>query len=286
MLAWNPAKQESMKERKHPLVKHAIEMVQPPAFPTAGNKIFERIGTAVSASRGYPLDNLDFARLIGRPQSTTSYWFGVSPQPHLVSFFCLLEQLPPPDRHRVIDSLCRDLPVLDHPRLRHNPVAVAMMKNLLTQNIGLTLLTGGTDEQRTFVITAMGHTFCRVDRRHRTAAGLDSHEPDWFVPIETLLYLNGQADSARAGGLILRLWPQVASTKKPLVLLNGIWTAMPELHNDILSLAQRRHVIVADQEISLSARTSLRSEHPLHILAVSSARENLNWIAVQTAGAG
>ena len=49
------AKHESMNERKRPVPQSASEIIRPPAFPTPGNNIFERIGTAVSASRGYPL---------------------------------------------------------------------------------------------------------------------------------------------------------------------------------------------------------------------------------------
>jgi hypothetical protein len=155
------------------------------------------------------------------------------------------------------------------------------MQNLLTQNTGLTLLVGGSDEQRTFLITALGHTFCRLDRRHRKVAGIDLHDPTWFVPIETMSYLKGPANPAQAGGLVRRVWPEIVSSKKPIVLLNGIWSALPELHNDILSLATRRHIIVADQQISMP-RAALPTEHPFHTLSISAARENANWIRVHT----
>jgi len=274
------AKHENMNERKLPLPQSASEIVRPPAFPTSGNQIFERIGTAVSASRGYNLENIDFARLIGRSESTTSHWFGVSSQPHLVSFFCLLEQLPPLERYRVVDSLCRVLPLFDHPRLQHNPVAATTMKNILPQTTGLTLLVGGTDEQRTFLITALGHTFRRIDRRHRNVAGIDLHDPSWFVPVETMLYLKGPSDPVHVGGLVRRIWPEILGTKKPIILLNGIWSALPEVRNDILSLAARRHVIVADQQITVP-RVALQADHPVHSLSISTARENINWISVQ-----
>ena len=270
-----------MNERKRPLVKGAAsEIVHPPAFPIPGNKIFEGCGAAVSATRGYALDNRDFARIMGRSKSTTSHWFGVFSQPHLVAFFCLLEQLPPPDRHRVIDGFCRQLPLFDHPRLRHNPVVATTIKTLLTQATGLSLLVNGTPEQRTFLINALGHTFCRIDLRHRTATGIDLYQPDWFVPVETMLYLKGLTDAAHLRGLVRRFWPEIMRTKAPLVLLNGIWSNVPELRGDILSLAARKHVVVADQQISVP-RTALQSEHPLHALSVSAARQNADWIAVE-----
>jgi len=270
-----------MNERKRPMLRVTSELVHPPAFHIPGNRIFERIGAAVSEARGYLLGNQAFARLIGRSESTTSHWFGVFPQPHLVSFFCLLEQLPPLDRKRVIDELCRDLPLFDHPRLKHNPIATASLKNLLKQKTGLSLLVSGTDEQRTFVLTALGHTFCRLDEQHRTAAGIDVHDPEWFVPIETLLYLKGPANSAHVSGLVRGIWPEVINTKSPLVLLNGIWSAMPELRRDILSLARRKHVIVADQQISVRA-AALGAEHPCHTLTVSTTPGNQSGIDVRT----
>ncbi len=269
-----------MNERKRRYPQSTSELVRPPAFPIPGNNIFERLGTAVSASRGYPLENIQFARLIGRSESTTSHWFGVSSQPHLVSCFCLLEQLPPQDRHRVVDGLCRELPLFEHQRLRHSPAVVATIKNLLMQNAGLTVLVGGTDEQRTFLITALGHSFCRLDPRHRNVAGIDLHDPNWFVPIETMLYLKGAAGPNQVSGLVRRIWPEIIGTKEPVILLNGIWAAMPELRNDILALAARRHVILADQQISVS-RVTKQVENPLHTLSVSAVRENPTWIAVQ-----
>jgi hypothetical protein len=276
----NAAKHESMKKRKSSLAGASV-IVSPPAFPTPGNRIFDRIGTALSASRGYPLRNIDLARLIGQSESTTSHWFGIGPQPHVVSCFCLLEQLLPVERYRLVDALCRELPLIDHPRLRHNPAAVTSLRHLLAQNTGLTLIIGGTDEQRTFLLAALGQSFCRNDRLHRTAAGIDLHEPDWFSPVETMLYFRGPAEPPKVREAVRRTWPQVMNTDQPLILLNGIWSALPELRNDVLSLATRRHVIVAEQQIAVP-RSTLEKEHPRHTLLISTPRENSNWIAVQT----
>lgn len=281
---WNAVKHDSMNERKRPLVQTVPELVRPPAFPFPGNKIFERIGAAVSAARGYSLENAGFARLIGKSESTTSHWFGVFNQPHLVSCFCLLEQLAPLERHRVIDGLCRDLPILDHARLRHDPASVAALKNLLSQTTGLTVIVGGTDERRTFLLTALGHTFCRMDRRHRTAAGIDLHQPDWFVPVETMFYLKGSTEGPQISKLVRQVWPEITTAQNPLILLNGIWSAMPDLRDDILSLASRRHVVIADQPVAVPGQ-GIGAEHPVHVLKVSAADENPGWIAVNCARA-
>lgn len=268
------------KSKKHLYEETSSEVIQTPAFPVAGNKIFERLGAAVGASRGYSLSNMEFARLMGRPESTASSWFGAYSQPHLVSFFCLLEQLTPQERHRFLDELCRDLPLADHPRLRHDPVTVARLKNLLGKRSGITVIAGGTDSQRTFLLHALGHTFCRVDRLHRVAVGLDLHEPSWFVPVESLIYLKNPYHSGQILETIRALWPMIRDSKRPLVLLNGIWSAAHELRKGIMDLAERKHVIVSDHEVRLPPESRPGGAQSVHVLQVSAARENPTWLVV------
>lgn len=272
-------KHKSMKNQKGPGTGAVAELIRPPAYPIHGNALFQRVGAAVSAARGYPLGNVGFARLMGRSPSTTSSWFGVSPQPHLVSFLCLLEQLAPQDRHRVVDDLCRDLPSVDHPRLRHNQITVGKLKGLLALDSGLSFVTGGIAPQRSFVLSALGHTFCRMDRLHRTAVGLDLQEPSWFVPIETVVYLRGLARQGEPAAAVRAAWQSVRSSKQPLILLNGVWSGMPELRPEIVSLSSTRHIIVAEQDAPPASALSL--EGWLRQVKVSTSRENPSWLMVE-----
>ncbi len=107
---------------------------------------------------------------MGQLPTTTSYWLGGSHQPHLTSLFCLLEQLTPEERIRVVTKLCRELPTLEDPRLRHDPNTVSALKKLLGLETGLTFISGGTADQRTFLLSALGHQFYRVDTTHRNPA--------------------------------------------------------------------------------------------------------------------
>ena len=107
------------------------------------------------------------------------------------------------------------------------------------------------------------------------------HEPDRFAPIETMLYFSGSVASAETGKAVRGIWPQILNSKHPLILLNGIWSALPDLRHDILSLASRRHVIVAEQQVAVP-KSALETEHPQHTLFISTPRENSNWITVQT----
>ena len=138
------AKHEGMKKEKRPLRSLSNELVQLPAFPIAGNKIFERIAAAVTASRGYLLKRQDLARLMGQLPTTTSCWFSGSNQPHLTSLFCLLEQLAPDDRIRAITKLCRELPSLEDPRFRHDQIAVSALKQLLGHSSNAPIVVNGT----------------------------------------------------------------------------------------------------------------------------------------------
>jgi hypothetical protein len=269
-----------MKKLK-PQEKVSSDVIQLPGFPIRGNKLFERVGAAVGAARGYPLGNTEFARIIGKPESTTSLWFGASLQPHLVAWLCLIEHLMPQERHRVLDELCRDLPFLAHPRLRHNPIMVGMLKNLLAQKAGLTIVNGGSEAQRTFLLTALGHSFCRLDRLHRTPSGIDLHEPQWFVPLETVTYLRTSPEAKKTPEAIKQLWPSIRSSKNPVIVLNGVWSKVPEIGKDIISLAGQRHVIVAEQAPPVGSELTLAGNDPVHSLVVSTSRENASWLAVE-----
>jgi hypothetical protein len=154
-----------------------------------------------------------------------------------------------------------------------------MLKRLLVQDAGLTFITGSAPNS-TFILTALGHTFCRLDRLHRTPVGLDLHEPSWFVPIATMLYLRNSRRLGETLKTVRRLWPELRSSKRPLILLNGIWSLAPELRKDIVNMAERRHVIVADQEVSRTPGLVLDSAQPVHTLRVSTARENPSSLVV------
>jgi hypothetical protein len=267
--------------KKQAHAKTDDRILRPPAFPMAGNRILEKAAASIGASRGYLLHNIDVAQIVGRSKSTTSFWLGVYDHPHLVSLICLLEHLPQQDRYRLIDELCRELPLLDHPRLRHNPYTVGMLKNLLKQETGLSLLVGGSHAQRAFVLGALGHTFCRVDHIHRMPGGLDIYGPGNLVPVETMLYLRSPIGLRNPDRLISRLFSEVVHSTHPLLLLHGVWSLAPELQTEILMLAKRRHIVVCEQQVSFNATADSESKYPLHVLSVSTSRDSSSWISVE-----
>jgi hypothetical protein len=68
------------------------------------------------------------------------------------------------------------------------------------------------------------------------------------------------------------------------MLLNGIWSAARELQQDILGLAARKHVIVADEKVPSAAGSIPGAEQPRHWLGVSTSRLNSSWWSVTIVG--
>jgi hypothetical protein len=98
-----------------------------PAYCIAGQQLFQRLRAALTNTLGFQPGFARLARMLGENLGLTHYWFHALPQKHVVAFLTLLERLPEPKRWEVINEWCRELPMLDHPRLAHDPLAVSSM---------------------------------------------------------------------------------------------------------------------------------------------------------------
>ena len=202
------------------------------------------------------------------------YWFKVLPQRHLIAFLTMLERLPEPRRRELINSYCRELPVIDHPRFAHDPLAVSALERLLFQRKGLTWIEGGTDYQRAFVLSALGHSFPRICGQKAVASGLDIFEPRKLVPVERVIYLNEAMPALEMRRLMVENWPVILASKAQLLLLNGVWSTAPELREEILRLSTMRHVVVT---VAKSPDSALLNGC---IVTLSVARENSDWLRI------
>jgi hypothetical protein len=58
----------------------------------------------------------------------------------------------------------------------------------------------------------------------------------------------------------MKLWSTVSATTAPLILFNGWWTTVPDLHEEILALGHRHRVVVAlpklPENLSAAAKAS------------------------------
>lgn len=121
------------------------------------------------------------------------------------------------------------------------------MRQLLRQSSGLTWIEGDAAHARSFLLHALGHDYPRADAARRPATGLSGHSPHVYVPVEGLFYLRPGMPTGEFQRHVRELWPRLRDTDTALVLLDGVWSRMPELHPEIISLARSRHVVVADE---------------------------------------
>lgn len=245
-----------------------------PAFPFTGGGLFARLLDALARERGYKMTIERVARIVGCSRSTAGYRVGVARQSHIHAFICLLERMSDEERFRFLREVCRTLPTILHPRLAVSPKTVVALVDVIKCSNGITLIRGGTEESRRFLLTALGHTFPQIDNRHRTAGGLDSLPPTNVVPIETVIYLRHQPTRERMREAINAVWPRVKSSIVPLLLFNGTWSIAPERQQEILDWAKCRHVIIADAELPDPQHLVRAGAPSVRTLSISQARAN------------
>lgn len=257
------------------------DLIQAPAYPHTGSDIFTGLRTGLTDVASFEPSLAWLARITGQHTSKLHYWLHIFRHPHLISFFCLLERLPERKRLEFLSKYCRELPSLNSERLAHDPLAVSSLECLLREPPALTLIGGGNDFQRTFVLTAMGHRFQQLGKRN-LVAGLDLHEPRKYVPIDSVLYAQEPLQLAAIKAGISEAWPSIENSGAGLFLFNGVWSIAPSLHAKILDLAQTRHVIVADNPVCdlQKAAVSLRGGS-VRAITVGTTPEHAHWIRIK-----
>ncbi|MGH7973672.1 MAG: hypothetical protein ACREIC_33560 [Limisphaerales bacterium] len=255
------------------------DILQVPAHPYSGQALWEKVRRAVAEERGYKMTLERVAGIVGKQTSTAEHWLSLSEQPHVRGFVCLLERLSEEERARVMREVCRTFPTITHPRLAHAPAAVEAMLALLRQRRGLTIIRGGGGAS-SFLITAMGHTYPQLERRHRMATGLDIHQPDRIVPVESVVYLRSPLKREQLIQAVHQVWPDIRASHSQLMLFNGVWSLFPEYHEDILGWARERHVIIADSAPPPHRPIFRQGVNPVNVLTVSHLQENSGRIQV------
>lgn len=261
--------------------KEASDLLRAPAFPYSGPQLFQRLRAALVHKNGFQPSFSHLGRLIGQEKNLTYYWFNGMPQSQVIAFLALLERLPDPKRRDLINDLCRELPTLENPRLAHDPLTVSNLEQLLLQGRGLTWIRGGTEFERTFLSTALGHSFSWITGNQEIVAGLDIHEPRKWVPLERLVYFKHQFSSDKLKKLILEAWPAVRISKARLLLMNEVWAIAPELRPEIVEQANHRHIIITAPDVAMSYEKPSIIKTPIHTLRIAAQRENERLIRVK-----
>jgi hypothetical protein len=210
--------------------------------------------------------------MLGRSKSTTYNWFDVFHHPHVLGFLCLLERLPPAERHSFIEAHCRAYPALNDPRLTHAPGKTGELLELLDQKAGLTIITGGTDFSRAFVFTALAHAASRADGKLPAAAGIDLHRSNLFVPVESLICIAEDLGPDHARRLTHKIWPRVLRSGAPRLFFNRVWSSVPEVRDDLLRCAGFKHVVIAEEGVLDVGDPKTRVSSPIHVLTLSASK--------------
>lgn len=256
-----------------------------PAYPYTGHQLFSRLRRALTDVLGFEPSFRRLGGIIGEKTSVTHYWFHLLPHSHLIAFLSLMEHLPERKRIELLNEYCRELPSLENVRLAHDPLVISKLETLLGQKNGLTIIRGGTEFQRTFVLNALGHGLPRIAGHRASVAGLDVHEPRKWVPLDGVIYLSGTVPPSKAKQIIDKLWPGIRGSDAMLILLNSVWSLAPQLQQEILHLARKRHVIIADAKLPPRADLEGRIEARLHVITLASTTDNERLLRLQVEAA-
>ena len=200
---------------------------------------------AVQALERRTLDRKSFASYCGIGETAFSNWtVGGTELTQLEAVLRLFERIPHDSRVCLLDGLLRVYPTLDAPALAHDPLAVDRLRRLSQRDCGLTLIQG-KDFSRSFLSGALGHTACRLGSSIRPIAGFDVHSEAAIVPVPGVTYLDYPQTIGDLRERVRAHWPPNGGRR--VLLLNGIFSALPELQNQIFAASEKRHVILADE---------------------------------------
>lgn len=244
-----------------------------PAYPHRPKHIMDKLHNALESAEcrpGFKLTQLHFGHICGLSKSTINDWLCTDHAGRFGGFVCALERLSEGQRLLLFRRICRRCPRLSDPALSHDRESVRQLESLLRCPRGVTLVVGGSEKARTFLITAMGNSAYAINPK-RSTCGLDLQTSASFSPVPGVIYCAGIVNPN--GGLqqtVVQAWPFIsAAFKGPLVLLNGVWFRVPELRPQILRLGENKHLLLADNFDSSAVEQVRRSGLPVNVVKVS-----------------
>ena len=191
--------------------------------------------------------------------------------------FELLERVPAALRHDLLDAACRVQPTLHHPKLAHDAITLSRLETLLKQSDGFTIIHGGPQHARLFLFNALGNSAREVNFGQKSVVGVQLQPVSGWVPVLGITTLSSHAENRQQ---FQRAWSKIKHAKDgTLIFLGQIWNHVSHLHPEILELATRCHVLVAD-DFPKPEDLARRVPKPVHTLTVAPAREQPEWIRV------
>ena len=201
---------------------------------------------------------------------------------HQLEFLlALLERMPARFRHEVLDAACRDQPIFQHPKLAHDPVAVSRLETLLKQRVRFTIIHGGPMPARAFLLDAFGNSTREVNLGQQFVFGVNLQPVSTWAPVPGVLQISASTNLQQE---FHRRWSKIKQVADgSLILMGHVWHRVSHLHPEIVQLAARCHVVVAD-EFPDPEDLVRRVPGPVHRLLVAPAREEPEWIRVTIQG--
>ena len=241
-----------------------------PAFLHRVTLLLRRLRAGLEKDLGHPLTYDDLSELVGEPRSTLGNWFNGDGLPSTETILRVLELLPTSEKHQILESLpfCRAFPTLDHPHLAHDPAAVSHLQTLLARSNCTTLVHGTQDQAVTFVIAALGHSFRNLRQGRSFLRGLDRHRPDWFVPVSGVTYLDNLPRKEQLAAEAEKLLRKTAPTSGSLILVNGVWSQLPAMHEAFATLSRTNHVVLGELTRSATSTSPAMVPSPAYVVTV------------------
>lgn len=235
------------------------------------------IRSTISLAEGRAVSYEDLEKLSGRAAGTISSWFEGARMNQVEFLFALLERVPQRLRYELLETTCRTQPTLQHPRLAHDPIVVSQLEAMLKRSAGFSLINGGPDHARAFLLHALGNSTREVNAGRQFTIGAELHDVLTWAPVPGVSALLPHGEVRQQ---FQRLWSKIKQASDgSLVLLGGVWNRVSHLHSEMVQLAGRCHVVVAD-EFPKPDELTRRIPRPVCTLTVTPAREQPEWIRV------
>jgi hypothetical protein len=237
--------------------------------------LFE-VKTGGSLLEGKQQSVYDLQEVTGRAAGTIGSWLEGAPMLQVEFLLSLLERLPEPVRHQLLDNACRVHPTLLHANLAHDPIAVDRLESILRQANGLTIIQGGQDYMRSFVLAALGNSATRVHHGKIAVYGLETHATPWTPTIGLT-----NTDYCKDGNLLKRKISALKSApENSLILLGDDWWQLSGLGAEVCQLATRCNVVATDAPVFRQNKSPRLHPGPIQRLTISRVREQPEWLQI------
>jgi transcriptional regulator with XRE-family HTH domain len=226
------------------------------------------------ARRGSPISQKEMSQHLGLSEPALSDW--MSRNAELKQIEVLLRLFEMVGIALWLPELSRRLlvtPTLEDPELAYNPVAISRLRAILRERSGLTFVLGPDESARAWVFAALGHACAGLDPHVGRVVGMDILRPDWFRAIPGVVYLSHDdpGDQMTLRQKVEKYWSALGFNEAQVVLVNGLWSSLPEKRQELVAFATTKQIFVADR--SIGSRSALGREFaslpsPTHLIEV------------------